>query len=67
MSAFLEPDESEIAGVPITYDDSVHLSVGIGLTWDSPFGPLRLDFAEPLMYKSFDKLESIHFSFGARF
>lgn len=57
----------ESSGGSVTEDQSLHMSVGVGLTWDSPFGPIRLDFAEPLLYKSYDKLESIHFSFGTRF
>jgi outer membrane protein insertion porin family len=60
-------DQTLIAGNPITNDQSLHMSVGIGLTWDSPFGPIRLDYAEPVMKKSFDKIEHIHFSFGTKF
>ena len=60
-------DQTNIPGNPITNDESLHMSVGIGLTWDSPFGPIRLDYAEPVMKKSFDKIEHIHFSFGTKF
>ncbi|MFA5040996.1 MAG: outer membrane protein assembly factor BamA [Bdellovibrionales bacterium] len=62
-----KPDQDTIAGTTVAYDDSLHMSVGIGLTWDSPLGPIRLDYAEPLLYKSFDKKQSIHFSFGTKF
>jgi len=44
-----------------------HLSSGFGVSWASPFGPVRLDFAEPIVRKSYDKIEHIHFSFGTRF
>ena len=60
-------DQTSIAGGSITQDQSLHLSTGVGITWDSPFGPIRLDFAEPILYKSFDKIEHIHFSFGTKF
>ena len=60
-------DLTPIAGTPITNDEGLHLSTGVGITWDSPFGPIRLDFAEPIMYKSYDKIEHIHFSFGTKF
>ena len=60
-------DITPIAGDAIVTDQSLHLSAGVGITWDSPFGPIRLDFAEPILYKSYDKLEHIHFSFGTRF
>ncbi len=54
-------------GDQVEADESLHLSVGIGVTWQSPFGPVRLDYAEPLIYKSYDKLQHIHFSFGTTF
>ncbi len=60
-------DINSIPGVPIAQDQVIHLSSGVGITWDSPFGPIRLDFAEPILYKSYDKIEHIHFSFGAKF
>jgi len=60
-------DQTLIAGDAITVDESLHMSVGFGITWDSPFGPIRLDYAQPILYKSYDKLQHIHFSFGTRF
>jgi len=60
-------DEPAIPGDTFVNDDSLHVSSGVGVTWASPFGPVRLDFAEPIIYKSFDKIEHIHFSFGSKF
>jgi outer membrane protein insertion porin family len=60
-------DETPIAGDAIANDESIRLSIGVGMTWDSPFGPIRLDFAEPIIKKSYDKIEHIHFSFGTKF
>ncbi len=62
-----DSDQKTVAGHLITSDDSLHMSAGIGITWDSPFGPIRLDYAQPIMYRSFDKLQRIHFSFGTKF
>ena len=59
--------ESQIPGAPYANGGSLHVSTGVGVTWASPFGPVRLDFAEPLLYKTYDKIEHIHFSFGAKF
>ena len=42
-------------------------SVGAGVIWQSPFGPLRLDVAYPLMKESFDETELVRFSVGTRF
>lgn len=60
-------DETPIPGDLIAGGGALHVSAGIGLTWASPFGPVRIDFAEPLVKKSYDKVEHIHFSFGTKF
>ncbi len=44
-------------------DNSIRASVGVSVIWDSPFGPIRFDFAEPIMSKSYDRLR--RFNFGA--
>ena len=54
-------------GDTVVNEESLHVSTGIGVTWDSPFGPVRLDYAEPIVYKTYDKLQHIHFSFGTTF
>ena len=46
---------------------NVRSSVGIGLIWDSPFGPLRFDLAYALTKESFDKTQIFRFGGGARF
>jgi len=60
-------DETAIPGDTFAKDGQLRLSTGVGVTWASPFGPVRLDFAEPIIYQTYDKLEHIHFSFGAKF
>ena len=53
---------------PVVSDTgSLRWSAGIGLSWRSPFGPVRLDFAVPILKEDFDKVENIHFNFGTRF
>ncbi len=42
-------------------------SVGAGLIWQSPFGPLRFEVAYPVMKASFDETEYFRFSIGTRF
>ena len=42
-------------------------SVGVGIKWNSPMGPIRLDFAYPVMKKKYDKTEIFRFSAGSRF
>ena len=56
-------------GVTCTVFDTMafRASIGAGLIWQSPFGPLRVDVAYPLMKASYDKTELIRFSVGTRF
>jgi outer membrane protein insertion porin family len=42
-------------------------SVGAGVIWASPFGPLRLDVAYPLLKEKYDEDELVRFSIGTRF
>jgi len=42
-------------------------SAGIGLSWISPVGPLRLSFAKPLNDKPGDQLERFQFQMGTGF
>ncbi len=56
-------------GSPCTVFDSVDFraSVGAGLIWQSPFGPLRVDVAYPVMKAGYDKTELVRFAVGTRF
>lgn len=47
--------------------NSIRVSLGVGLVWRSPFGPVRLSLAHPVMKEDFDKSELFRFSFGSRF
>lgn len=46
---------------------SLRASIGFGINWKSPMGPVSLDFAVPVMKESFDEDEFFHFNFGTRF
>ncbi len=48
-------------------DLSVRASVGAGIRWDSPFGPLRADFAYPIVKEDADKTQVFRLSGGTRF
>ncbi|MEJ0062993.1 MAG: outer membrane protein assembly factor BamA [Alphaproteobacteria bacterium] len=58
---------SPAPGEDLRTDQSIRASIGLGATWQSPFGPVRLDFAHPVMKQSYDKLEKFRFNFGTRF
>lgn len=48
-------------------ESSLRLGMGVGLSWESPFGPLGLDLAYPVLKEDFDEKEFIRVNFGARF
>jgi outer membrane protein insertion porin family len=51
------------------YADSpaMRASVGASIIWDSPFGPLRFDFAYPVMKQSYDRTQFFAFGGGTKF
>jgi len=53
----------------LQFDDStkVRSSVGVGLVWASPFGPLRFDYAIPLTKGQFDRTQEFRFGGGTSF
>jgi len=53
----------------MVYDDTniVRTSVGVGLIWASPFGPLRFDYAIPITKGKYDVVQEFRFGGGASF
>jgi outer membrane protein insertion porin family len=53
----------------LQYDDGniVRTSVGVGLIWQSPFGPLRFDYAVPLTKGAYDRVQQFKFGGGTSF
>jgi outer membrane protein insertion porin family len=56
-----------IAPANLQDDASIRASVGGSLIWNSPFGPLRADYAYVLASESYDEEQAFRFSAGARF
>jgi outer membrane protein insertion porin family len=53
----------------LVYDtgNAVRSSVGVGLIWASPFGPLRFDYAIPLTKGAYDRVQQFKFGGGTTF
>jgi outer membrane protein insertion porin family len=53
----------------LVYDNgnTVRTSVGVGLIWTSPFGPLRFDYAIPITKGPFDRVQEFKFGGGTSF
>jgi outer membrane protein insertion porin family len=47
--------------------NSVRSSVGVGLVWDSPFGPMRFDYSFPITKEGYDKVQQFRFGGGTKF
>ncbi|KQW22924.1 outer membrane protein assembly factor BamA [Afipia sp. Root123D2] len=56
-------------GQCITADNEnvIRSSVGVGLIWQSPFGPLRFDYAVPLSKGKNDRVQEFRFGGGTSF
>ena len=46
---------------------SLRASAGLSVFWDSPFGPIRFDFAQILRKEEYDRTESFRFSTSTQF
>ena len=47
--------------------DDIRSSIGIGLDWFSPIGPINFTLAQPLSKSSNDKTETFRFNLGTTF
>ena len=63
-----------IAGKPddtnkykIDYSPKPRASVGFGLSWDSPMGPINIDIAYAILKERYDKTEVFRINFGSGF
>ncbi len=54
-------------GTEVNDTGSVRVSVGTGITWISPFGPIAFDFGIPVVKEDFDEDETVRVNFGTRF
>jgi outer membrane protein insertion porin family len=51
----------------IVDNPALRVSSGIGVTWVSPVGPVKLDLGYPILRQSFDKSQFFRVSFGTKF
>ena len=46
---------------------TIRSSVGAGIIWDSPFGPIRIDYSWPITKDPNDRVQELRFSGGTKF
>jgi outer membrane protein insertion porin family len=61
------PSSGTCTGLVYDNSNTVRSSVGIGLIWASPFGPLRFDYAVPLTKGPNDRVQQFKFGGGTSF
>jgi len=62
-------DAGQVYGANQKFDlGELRYSAGVGLAWNSPFGPLKISLAQPLNAKSgIDRIERLQLNFGTQF
>ena len=55
------------SGSDIFDENKPRASVGIGLSWVSPFGPVKFFLSKPFLKENYDKKEIFRFSFGTTY
>ena len=64
--AFFDIGNAWGEGQSITWD-SLRASTGLGISWVSPLGPLKLSYGTPIMYQGTDRIQPFQFQIGTRF
>jgi outer membrane protein insertion porin family len=54
-------------GANVLDSQTMRVATGLGIQWISPFGPIRIDYAIPVVQEAWDKTQNFRFSFGTRF
>ncbi len=68
-NGFILPGTTIPCQCGMQYADSaaIRASAGVSLIWNSPFGPLRFDFAYPFLKQSYDQTQFFAFGGGTHF
>jgi outer membrane protein insertion porin family len=59
--------QTDDKGPTVKDSGSLRASVGFGISWRSPFGPIRVDIAHAVAKEPEDETEGFRFNFGTRF
>jgi outer membrane protein insertion porin family len=62
-----ETDATASVGQRIEDEMAFRATTGLSFAWRSPFGPVRFDFAEPLVKEDYDQTRFFRFTIGTSF
>jgi outer membrane protein insertion porin family len=66
LGAFVDAGQVWATGTAIKLND-LRYSAGLSANWNSPFGPLKFSFGQPLNKKEGDKVQRLQFTMGTAF
>ncbi len=55
------------SGPTVDGSSALRLSAGVGVSWASPFGPIRINLADAILKQRFDSTQIFQFDFGTKF
>ena len=58
---------STVSSANVFSDFALRASAGLGVSWKSPFGLIRINVADPFLKQSYDKGQVLNFNFGSHF
>jgi len=65
IGTLTDVDEPDVASLGDT--GSLRSAIGVGVLWESPFGPISLNYARPISRENFDETEFISFGIGSSY
>ena len=66
-TARAQPDRDDICDAPVQDDFAFRATAGVSINWNSPFGPVQIDLAEPITVEPYDEVQRFRFSAGRQF
>jgi outer membrane protein insertion porin family len=67
MRAVFFSDNESVTGSEQYEQGEIRYSMGLGVQWNSPFGPLQISLAEPLNDDNTDRTQKFQFGMGSTF
>jgi outer membrane protein insertion porin family len=60
-------NKADLFGDTLHNDSSLRASLGLGVIWSSPFGVIRVDYAQPVVKEDYDKVQQFRFGIANQF
>lgn len=67
LVCFVNFNRDDICDAPVQDAFAFRATAGISVNWNSPFGPVQIDLAEPIRAEPFDEVQKFRFSAGRQF